>query len=1727
MENSVQTMKLTPTAAPSRRYVGAVAICIGLLLATVLPSPSNAGQCLSPVGDVNGNGATNIVDVQCLILTSLWSLNNQEGLPPDCIAGAPDTADVNCDFQLSVVDVQVLVNLALGSPLSSQIDGDKDGCPDACSAECGDGVCEFFEQCATCKADCGSCTGSCCSAHPSIGCDSDGCTACVTNINDGCATSNWSGICSAIAFEDCADFCACALIPSNPPPGVLPEESKGSAVAITADDLYLLMVNSDDGSISVIDGQDYTLLRTIPVGAKHAEPTQLVIGSDDRTAYVTNKADGTVTRVVDFDTDNPQVGPPLFTGSEPVGLALTPTGATLYVANSVDGTISVVDTASWQVANTIETPGVPWAIAVTNDLDTDDSDETVFVTRFWSVPSGIEDEIYAPQSSGEGTDFGRKGLVYYFAADATEVAGSIDLLPIQNVGFDDPSAKKLPQGCFPNQLSSIALRKGRGYVVHTCAGPRGPVQFNVNMQGAVSVFEIDSKQELPDKGGTVNLNALVKNQSPENGGRQFINQPTDIAFIPNKTIAYVTAGGSNLILRINFATTKGKVEVGSAFNFHVPVGGFPQGTAVSHDGKRFFSANLIGRSLSAVVVATQSVVATTQSTPLPVDGTDEHTIWNGKRFFNTATKRWSKESWGSCVSCHPGGLSDNVTWHFAAGPRQSTSLDGSFSKSNPADQRIFNWTAIFDEVADFEANTRGVSGGKGAITDANDNVIPLNAAIVNGSTQNHQQLNGSAEFLVDHLASLNDWNEIKRYMQTIRAPRGVSNQDPDKVAMGRLYFELFGCTHCHSGPKWTISTRYYTPSVAQNDALKTMAVNASTLPAGLNTDTIQLGAEVVGGQTIAPPRLACAIRNVGTFGDAAVEVKADMTSKAQGQTGYNIPSLLGLAYGAPYFHHGAAETLHDLFSPAFAAHHQAYAPGLFDAVDINVDEAESRDALIAFLLTIDDTTEPFPIPEGAQICPDLGEPPPAILPGESKGSSVAVTPNGKWVAMVNTDLGTVSIVNAETASLSHTAIVGNAESEPSQVVAGPDSKTFYVTNKGHGTVVKITLNGALEPTLSAPLATGSECFGLGLSPSGRRLYVANTADGTVSVVDTAAWTKLMDITTPGLPWAVAVTNDLDGSDNDESVFVTRFWSVPSGIVDPTFSPQSGGEGTDFGRKGVVYKFGALDSALSGEIDLLPIGDVGFTAPTGPAVPQGCFPNQLAGIALHNGRGYVVNTCAGPRGPVNFNVNVQGVVSVFDLDTLAEDLSDVGTANLNALVKNQSAENGGRQFVNLPLDIAFIPETNEGYVVATGSNLVLRLVYDMATNSLSIGSAGALHIPVGSAPTGIAISPNGKTAYVANEIARTLSIIDLTQQSVTQTIQSAPLPTPGTEAADVLNGKKFFNTATKRWSKESWGSCVACHPGGLSDNVTWHFAAGPRQSTSLDGSFSKTDPTDQRIFNWTAIFDEVADFELNTRGVSGGKGAITDAGDNPIPLNAVNVNGVIENHQGLSGSTEFVVDNLASLKDWNEIRDYMRKIRPPKAPSNLDPALVEAGRQRFEDAACHHCHGGAKWTISKRFYTPSLTTNASLTTLAINASSLPPGQNENAVVLGAEVVGGTTIAPPRIACVLRNVGTFGDPALEKKADMTSIAQGQKGYNPPSLLGLVFGAPYLHDGSAETLEDLFSEKYAAHHQANSPGFLAGVDTDPVAQQAREELIAFLKSIDTTTVPFEIPPGAVICP
>jgi hypothetical protein len=371
---------------------------------------------------------------------------------------------------------------------------------------------------------------------------------------------------------------------------------------------------------------------------------------------------------------------------------------------------------------------------------------------------------------------------------------------------------------------------------------------------------------------------------------------------------------------------------------------------------------------------------------------------------------------------------------------------------------------------------------------------------------------------------------------------------------------------------------------------------------------------------------------------------------------------------------------------------------------------------------------------------------------------------------------------------------------------------------------------------------------------------------------------------------------------------------------------------------------------------------------------------------------------------------------------------------------------------------------------------------------------------GKNPRGLVINSTDTRAYVMDFLSRDIAVVDIsgtdpTKYKTLARIPSAALPAT-VEAAIVQRGKYLFNTAigpegtqdnSKRpaglMSDTGWGSCYSCHPQGLTDSVTWMFADGPRQAISMENTFTfgdaviengapKLPESHQRALNWSAVRDEVQDFERNIRAVSGGGGLIL---------------GIPEGAAGLAQVPDLVpIANTGRSGDLDAIATYIALgVRAPISP--VDSKKVGKGRELFETAGCQNCHGGKNWTISILDFTP------------------PPVTTE---IVDAQLV--------RFLC---RVDTF-DATLftdgvsnEIRANnMANVqARGVLGFTVPSLISIFASAPYLHSGAAPTLDDVLEN--VTHRSVGRPD---GLDT-LTKPQDRDDLVEFLKSIDRSTDPF----------
>ncbi|MBI3368484.1 MAG: hypothetical protein HY021_08595, partial [Burkholderiales bacterium] len=241
-----------------------------------------------------------------------------------------------------------------------------------------------------------------------------------------------------------------------------------------------------------------------------------------------NTVSGTVS-VIRTNLANGVIGKPtpIVVGTEPWALVLTPNGRKLYVANARANSISVIDTATDTVTKTIFGVGAePRGLAVSNNGDASDIDETLYVTQFLSLP--IAGKV-------DGADDAKAGHVTLISTATDTVVGEVVVNPLADSGFKalgdalariapgdpaDPANFKFATGAYPNQLANVAIKGNFAYLPNTGASPNGPVRFDVNTHSLLSAINRTARL---DAGQTINLHRAVASQA--NPDKLFVTQP--------------------------------------------------------------------------------------------------------------------------------------------------------------------------------------------------------------------------------------------------------------------------------------------------------------------------------------------------------------------------------------------------------------------------------------------------------------------------------------------------------------------------------------------------------------------------------------------------------------------------------------------------------------------------------------------------------------------------------------------------------------------------------------------------------------------------------------------------------------------------------------------------------------------------------------------------------------------------------------------------------------------------------------------------------------------------------------------------------------------------------------------------------------------------------------------------------------------------------------------------
>ena len=207
--------------------------------------------------------------------------------------------------------------------------------------------------------------------------------------------------------------------------------------------------------------------------------------------------------------------------------------------------------------------------------------------------------------------------------------------------------------------------------------------------------------------------------------------------------------------------------------------------------------------------------------------------------------------------------------------------------------------------------------------------------------------------------------------------------------------------------------------------------------------------------------------------------------------------------------------------------------------------------------------------------------------GPTASQPLALTARGEFLAVANPDNDSVSFFDVRGGANVRIAEVP-VQDEPNGVAFLPDGSKAYVANTASGTVsvIPTDLAAGTPPAASLHIPVGAEPYGVVAAPNGTRVFVSNARSDTVSAIDTATDAVIQTIPVGREPRGLAVTNDADFDDLDETLFVTQF-----------LSPLGPGkvQGADDAKSGRVWAVDVGLGAVSGFHVLPPLADTGFPA----------------------------------------------------------------------------------------------------------------------------------------------------------------------------------------------------------------------------------------------------------------------------------------------------------------------------------------------------------------------------------------------------------------------------------------------------------------------------------------------------------------------------------------------------
>ena len=389
--------------------------------------------------------------------------------------------------------------------------------------------------------------------------------------------------------------------------------------------------------------------------------------------------------------------------------------------------------------------------------------------------------------------------------------------------------------------------------------------------------------------------------------------------------------------------------------------------------------------------------------------------------------------------------------------------------------------------------------------------------------------------------------------------------------------------------------------------------------------------------------------------------------------------------------------------------------------------------------------------------------------------NMAISPDSKQLYLACEASHTVIVVDVQGREKIAEIPAGH---HPTDVTFSPDGARAYVSNRLDDTVSVIDVSSR---QVTALIPVGDEPHGVLTDSSGKKLYVLNTSADSISVIDTNTLKEIKRFSASRSPWSLS--RSPDGS----LIYVTNNLSRFVEFRGPSISE--------------VTVIDTNRAIVANRIEV-------------PAA------NLLQGIDWHPSGDFALITCNRTKNLVPMTRLLQGWTITNGLGVIWKD----------GRVDQVLLDEPGMCFPD-PADVAITPDGRLALVTSSGSDRIavvdihkLLEILEAATdqerlrvlpNHLGKPTEFVIaHIPTKNSPRGVVITPDGKTAFVANALDDSLTVIDL---NTLEPVARVDLGGPKT-ITKVRYGERLFHSANITFRRQF--SCHSCHPDGHVDGLTY-------------------------------------------------------------------------------------------------------------------------------------------------------------------------------------------------------------------------------------------------------------------------------------------------------------------